>query len=442
MSNHNPHHSHHHRTSHLHHTNIGQASIKSQPDSVSSSNQSVDMISSSADTNDKLCINKSSSTSSDSFVRVLKNSIGKATSPTLNTNTMSTLIQQQQQNIDKQPRKPTFQTESSVGQPLDIENQTNGYNGTNSTHNNNSPSLDTLMNNQNSTVIPTKLYVTNFPFTCTQRQIQDLFNKFGQVVECTLKKDYYAYIQYASTRDAQAAFKNANGIRMLGRKLTVHLATSKKSQSHINHSNTLTNLLGENAAPIAGHQSTNMNQTSVMLNSTINSTKIIHVRNFPESCSQSQIRDYFKVYGEIGECLILHDSYAFVHYKHAHEARVALQSTNNTFFLQNSLLVQYSRSKFKQQTQQTAGPVSSCHGQYDVEGKDQMSALADMVDDLAFGESQQRLKHNNNGNVNGSQKLCGSESKLYNSNAENNYNNTNSNAMYQENSEGLNNFGK
>lgn len=436
MSNHNPHHSHHHHTSHLHHPNIVQASIKSQPDSASSSNQSVDMISSSADTNNKLSINKSSmlsSTSSDSFVRVLKNSIGKATSTTSNTNTMSTLIQQQQQNIDKQPRKPTFQTESTV-QPLDIENQTNG---TSNTHINNSPSLDTIMNNQSSTVIPTKLYVTNFPFTCTQRQIQDLFNKFGQVVECTLKKDYYAYIQYTSTRDAQAAFKNANGIRMLGRKLTVHLATSKKSQSHINHSNTLTNLLSENSTPIAGQQTTNMNQTSAMLSSTINSTRIIHVRNFPESCSQSQIRDYFKVYGEIGECLILHDSYAFVHYKHAHEARVALQSTNNTFFLQNSLLVQYSRSKFKQQTQQTGGPVSSCHGQYEVEGKDQMSALADMVDDLAFGDS----KHNNNINVNGSQKLCGSESKFYNSNAENNYKNNN-NGMYQENSEGLNNFGK
>jgi RNA recognition motif-containing protein len=84
-------------------------------------------------------------------------------------------------------------------------------------------------------LIPTKLYVTNFPFTCTQRQIAELFSRFGQVVECTLKKDYYAYILYTSARGAQQAFKNANGLRMMGRKLTVHLATSKKSQSHLNH---------------------------------------------------------------------------------------------------------------------------------------------------------------------------------------------------------------
>jgi RNA recognition motif-containing protein len=100
-----------------------------------------------------------------------------------------------------------------------------------------------------STVIPTKLYVTNFPFTCTQRQIQELFAKFGPVVECTLKKDYYAYIQYATCRDAHAAFKSANGLRLLGRKLTVHLATSKKSQSHINHASAATNVLGEPCHP-------------------------------------------------------------------------------------------------------------------------------------------------------------------------------------------------
>ena len=91
-------------------------------------------------------------------------------------------------------------------------------------------------------VIPTKLYVTNFPFTCSQRQIHDLFSRYGQVVECTLKKDYYAYILYTNARGAQTAFKNANGLRMLGRKLTVHLATSKKSQSHLNHPNMMNSL--------------------------------------------------------------------------------------------------------------------------------------------------------------------------------------------------------
>jgi RNA recognition motif-containing protein len=209
-----------------------------------------------------------------------------------------------------------------------------------------------------STVIPTKLYVTNFPFTCTQRQIQDLFSRYGQVVECTLKKDYYAYIQYTNTRGAQTAFKTANGMRVLGRKLTVHLATSKKSQSHLNHS---VAILGADAslsvAPLPASPSgppLTSQQAAIVLNN-INNTKIVHVRNFPESCSQQQIRECFKTYGEIVECLILHDSYAFVHFKFAQEARVALQATNNCMFMQHSLLVQYSRSKFKQQSQAVVG---------------------------------------------------------------------------------------
>ena len=87
--------------------------------------------------------------------------------------------------------------------------------------------------------------------------------------------------------------------------------------------------------------------------------KIVHVRNFPETCSQQQIRDCFASYGEIVECLILHDSYAFVHFKMAQDARLALQSTNNTQFMAQNLLVQYSRSKFKQQNSSATSATSS-----------------------------------------------------------------------------------
>lgn len=223
-------------------------------------------------------------------------------------------------------------------------------------------------------IIPTKLYVTNFPFTCTQRQIAELFSRFGQVVECTLKKDYYAYILYAGARGAQQAFKNANGLRLMGRKLTVHLATSKKSQSHLNHPTPTTNESSSSISPSpqdiqqidqpidsinpTGTTTTPPNPTD-LINSVTSTAKIIHVRNFPETCSQQQIRDCFLAYGEIVECLILHDSYAFVHFKLAQDARLALQSTNNTQFMSQNLLVQFSRSKFKQQSTSAHVPTNT-----------------------------------------------------------------------------------
>lgn len=125
---------------------------------------------------------------------------------------------------------------------------------------------------------------------------------------------------------------------MFGRKLTVHLATSKKSQSHLTTSPVV--------PPAAFFSSTSSSPTAEV----DQIPKIVHVRNFPETCSQQQIRDVFAQYGDIVECLILHDSYAFVHFKSPLDARLALQSTNNKPFFGSTapLLVQYSRSKFKQ----------------------------------------------------------------------------------------------
>ncbi len=181
--------------------------------------------------------------------------------------------------------------------------------------------------NLNQAVIPTKLYVTNFPYTCTQRQISELFSRHGTISECTLKKDSYAYIQFANARSAYSAYKASTQVtnqqlRLQNRKLSVHLAMSKKSQQNVQ-------LQFDDPAK--------------------SNTKIIHVRNFPESCTQQQIFDIFCVFGEIIECQLLYDSYAFVHYKSPSEAKNALNLMNGYLFMDNKLIVQYSRSKFKQQ---------------------------------------------------------------------------------------------
>jgi RNA recognition motif-containing protein len=219
----------------------------------------------------------------------------------------------------------------------------------------NNIALSNTTNSTNNGLIPTKLYVTNFPFTCTQRQIQDLFSQFGQVVECTLKKDYYAYILFTSSKCALNAYKNANGYKMFGRKLTVHLATSKKSQSHLTAAAAAASSSSSSISPgppVA--LSTSVPFFAPSLSGDLppgdQIPRIVHVRNFPETCTQQQIRDVFSQYGDIVECLILHDSYAFVHFKSPVDARLALQNTNNKSFFSSTapLLVQYSRSKFKQ----------------------------------------------------------------------------------------------
>ena len=184
------------------------------------------------------------------------------------------------------------------------------------------------VNNQQ-IIIPTKLYVTNFPYASTQQQIYDLFSRYGTINECTLKKDYYAYIQYEQAKSAQTACKNANGMKILNKKLIVYLALNKKLQQQQQQQ----------------YQQMNDNKNKLLLNH----TKIIHIRNFPEAYSQQQIKDLFLVYGNILDCQIIYDSYAFIHYKSPIDAKNALNLINGTLFMEQKLIVQYSKSKFKQQ---------------------------------------------------------------------------------------------
>lgn len=267
-------------------------------------------------------------------------------------------------------------------------------------------------NNNQTSYIPTKLYVTNFPFTCTQRQIQDLFSQYGQVVECTLKKDYYAYILFTSVKSSLNAYKHANGLKMFGRKLTVHLATSKKSQSHLQNTHQLLaslNLLLTDSIDDESDLQIPFEQIP----------KIIHVRNFPETCTQQQVRDLFVQYGDIVECLILHDSYAFVHFKSAIDARLALQSTNNQPFMNSNtnLLVQYSRSKFKLQNT-TELPTNRTNNYRNSCGHEQHDLHVDECDydneyDDEFDEHYENSQNKNDNESNQSQSMNSTRTKLY-----------------------------
>lgn len=158
--------------------------------------------------------------------------------------------------------------------------------------------------------------------------------------------------------------------------MSVHLATSRKSQSHLNTAQLLSTLqIDLDTMPLGELLQYSENQSSSSSDHTM-LPRIVHVRQFPEHCTQDQIRQAFAEYGEIVECLILHDSYAFVHFGTPQDARVALQATNNQIGLlgsnhQQPLLVQYSRSKFKQtssgaveQSSQSTGYTTSGRGSY------------------------------------------------------------------------------
>ena len=78
--------------------------------------------------------------------------------------------------------------------------------------------------------VRTKLYVSNFPLNSTRRQLTEFFNKFGNVLECAIMWDSYAFIHYASRKEASNALKIASTKRFKGNKLFIQLSISRNRQ--------------------------------------------------------------------------------------------------------------------------------------------------------------------------------------------------------------------
>lgn len=57
----------------------------------------------------------------------------------------------------------------------------------------------------------TKLYVTNFPEEMDQEEMKQLFNQFGQVLECTIMWNQYAFVHFGSVLEAEKAMNGVKG---------------------------------------------------------------------------------------------------------------------------------------------------------------------------------------------------------------------------------------
>lgn len=77
----------------------------------------------------------------------------------------------------------------------------------------------------------TKLYVSNLPLNCSTQDLIDFFGEFGNVLECTIMSDKYAFIHYGTMREAQCVLKQANQLFLMGKKLFIQLSTSRFSRT-------------------------------------------------------------------------------------------------------------------------------------------------------------------------------------------------------------------
>lgn len=88
--------------------------------------------------------------------------------------------------------------------------------------------------------VRTKLYVTNFPEDMDQDEMKQLFNNYGNVLECTIMWNQYAFVHFGSYEEAEKALMAIKGIQYKGCKISVQWSTSAKYQQPKQHASNIT----------------------------------------------------------------------------------------------------------------------------------------------------------------------------------------------------------
>ena len=77
-----------------------------------------------------------------------------------------------------------------------------------------------------------KLYCTNLPDNCKAHDLQRLFSSFGQVVDCVILWDYYAFVTYKSFNEAERALLTLNDFSWKDRRLIVEWSRASGRRQH------------------------------------------------------------------------------------------------------------------------------------------------------------------------------------------------------------------
>ncbi|KAK1315544.1 Pre-mRNA-splicing factor SF2 [Acorus calamus] len=79
------------------------------------------------------------------------------------------------------------------------------------------------------------IYVGNLPGDIREREVEDLFYKYGPIVDIDLKipprPPGYAFVEFQDSRDAEDAIRGRDGYNFVGHKLRVELAHGGRGQS-------------------------------------------------------------------------------------------------------------------------------------------------------------------------------------------------------------------
>ncbi|XP_047962721.1 serine/arginine-rich splicing factor SR30-like isoform X2 [Salvia hispanica] len=126
------------------------------------------------------------------------------------------------------------------------------------------------------------IYVGNLPGDIRETEIEDLFYKYGRVVDIDLKTPSkapaYAFVEFEDSRDAEDAIHGRDGYNFDGYRLRVEPAYEERGSSSYSGS-------GRRASSRSDHKG--------------RSSSTIYVGNLPGDVRESEVEDLFHKYGPI-----------------------------------------------------------------------------------------------------------------------------------------------
>ncbi|XP_070179621.1 RNA-binding protein lark-like isoform X2 [Littorina saxatilis] len=139
-----------------------------------------------------------------------------------------------------------------------------------------------------------KIFIGNLSGDTKPEDVRVLFEKYGEVAECDVLKNY-GFVHMENMKEANTAIANLNGYNIKGQRMRVELSTGKEGNPK-------------------GDRRGNM-------------TIKIFIGNLSGDTKPEDVRVLFEKYGEVAECDVL-KNYGFVHMENMKEANTAIANLN------------------------------------------------------------------------------------------------------------------
>ena len=75
----------------------------------------------------------------------------------------------------------------------------------------------------------TKLFVTKYPYFFKERDIEDLFEKFGTLKDIAMKANY-TFVEFEDAADAEDCIKEMDGKNIEGKRIVVELTKANNDR--------------------------------------------------------------------------------------------------------------------------------------------------------------------------------------------------------------------